>query len=611
MATFPYDDLTLNSLMQSLPELQRKKRRAEQLRQTQEHFREMGEEQPTGMMLPTQKGSMYETVSEYRPDYAGMANKGMGALGDWLTGRKAEEAQSGYDEDQTAALLGMSQQLSKPQLGNAPMGDTGAAGLDAAAADEARARGPMPTQDTLRLAMGMVGGPELKDYLPKDRSDLRVQSAFTDDAGKKILVMSDGSTRDTGKSADFGGQIVTDERNGLRYLVPKTGKFRGQYIPLGDYDAPDDLDANVTATDSGEPAVTGFDSAVTRLFNREGGLNPNDSGRGPSNFGINQSANPDVDVTSLTKETATPLYKERYWDAIDGDNIPATIQEAAFDAAVNMGPEVAKQLVAESGGDPMKFRELREARYDDIFDPSRHTAADRASWTRRNLETTGGGPKATGAAVSATGNVSGRPRALTKGEAKFAEEQAKAQSDAAAALGKVEGQTQSGLRAIDDLLGDPEALGEIVGNKDELLSYGRIPDALAQYAIPALSAGTPAARGFAKWKTVKGSAFLQAFEELRGGGQITEAEGTKAELAKAALDRSQSLEDVQNALRDLRDVVQAGYRRAKARARGDFSGDNALSVTMRAGMTSPTVAPALRPAATPKYNLPPGFAIED
>ena len=54
---------------------------------------------------------------------------------------------------------------------------------------------------------------------------------------------------------------------------------------------------------------------------------------------------------------------------------------------------------------------------------------------------------------------------------------------------------------------------------------------------------------------VQGRQFLAAYEMLKGGGQITEIEGTKGEAAIAALGRAQDSADVTRALKDLRGVV--------------------------------------------------------
>ncbi len=60
---------------------------------------------------------------------------------------------------------------------------------------------------------------------------------------------------------------------------------------------------------------------------------------------------------------------------------------------------------------------------------------------------------------------------------------------------------------------------------------------------------------------LSGGAFLQAFESLKGAGQITEIEGQKATQAIARLNRAQSDAEYQTALLDLREVINAGVER--------------------------------------------------
>jgi hypothetical protein len=64
----------------------------------------------------------------------------------------------------------------------------------------------------------------------------------------------------------------------------------------------------------------------------------------------------------------------------------------------------------------------------------------------------------------------------------------------------------------------------------------------------------------------KGQTFLEAFNSLRGGGAITEAEGRKATEAFARLDRAQRAEDFDAALSDLEAVIKEGVRVARAKA---------------------------------------------
>lgn len=116
-----------------------------------------------------------------------------------------------------------------------------------------------------------------------------------------------------------------------------------------------------------------FNSIVQRTLKVEGGYSATDGNSGaPVNFGINQRANPDIDVKNLTKDQAVQLYKSRYWDAIGGDSLPASIRATAFDAAVNQGVPWTKAALQQAGGDVAAFNALREQRYRSIVasDPS-------------------------------------------------------------------------------------------------------------------------------------------------------------------------------------------------------------------------------------------------
>ena len=67
-------------------------------------------------------------------------------------------------------------------------------------------------------------------------------------------------------------------------------------------------------------------------------------------------------------------------------------------------------------------------------------------------------------------------------------------------------------------------------------------------------------------KQIKGKGFLQAYQELKGGGQITEIEGQKAEEAMARLDRAQSDEEFLNSMVDLKTEIVRLREVARARA---------------------------------------------
>ena len=76
-----------------------------------------------------------------------------------------------------------------------------------------------------------------------------------------------------------------------------------------------------------------------------------------------------------------------------------------------------------------------------------------------------------------------------------------------------------------------------------------------------------ATRGFAALlDQVKGQNFLTAFQALKGAGAITDVEGKKAQDAQARLDRAQSPEDFDIALKDLESTINTGRERARKKA---------------------------------------------
>ena len=132
-------------------------------------------------------------------------------------------------------------------------------------------------------------------------------------------------------------------------------------------------------------AAPGFDSAVSRTLGFEGGLNPSDTNGTPTNYGINQAAHPDIDVSQLTPDQAKSIYKSDYWDAIGADKMPPALGRVAFDTAVVAGPAKAQDLIAQSGGDPMKLLSLREQYQQGLIasNPEKYGPYAKV-WTARN-----------------------------------------------------------------------------------------------------------------------------------------------------------------------------------------------------------------------------------
>ena len=116
----------------------------------------------------------------------------------------------------------------------------------------------------------------------------------------------------------------------------------------------------------------------------EGGYAPNDGNGAPVNYGINQRANPDVDVKNLTPEQAKQITYERYWKPSGADTLPAGLAEVQADTAFNMGVDTAKSLLQQSGGDVGRYLALREQKYRAIAEANPDKARFLPTWLDRN-----------------------------------------------------------------------------------------------------------------------------------------------------------------------------------------------------------------------------------
>jgi hypothetical protein len=153
----------------------------------------------------------------------------------------------------------------------------------------------------------------------------------------------------------------------------------------------------------GASSSDGFTRAMAFVFPHEGGYNKNDGNGHPVNLGINQGANPDVDVKNLTQDQATQLYRQRYWNAIGGDKMAPGVSLFAMDTAVNMGVGAAKEMLAATGGNLQQMATWREQRYRDIASANPDKAKYLNTWLSRNKDAmaaaAGGGTAAAGAAT--------------------------------------------------------------------------------------------------------------------------------------------------------------------------------------------------------------------
>lgn len=102
-----------------------------------------------------------------------------------------------------------------------------------------------------------------------------------------------------------------------------------------------------------------FDMSFDRVMQSEGGYvnDPADHG-GETNFGVTIGAWGEYlgraiqpgEMKALTRDAVKPFYKQMYWDKIKGDDLPAGIDYAVFDFAVNAGAARAARFLQRAVG---------------------------------------------------------------------------------------------------------------------------------------------------------------------------------------------------------------------------------------------------------------------
>jgi len=106
-------------------------------------------------------------------------------------------------------------------------------------------------------------------------------------------------------------------------------------------------------------AAENFAALLPRVLKHEGGYidHPLDPG-GATNLGVTIRTLSDwlgrpatkAEVRALTVEKVAPIYRKRYWNAVNGDRLAAGVDYATFDAAVNSGPARAKKWLIRAVG---------------------------------------------------------------------------------------------------------------------------------------------------------------------------------------------------------------------------------------------------------------------
>jgi len=102
-----------------------------------------------------------------------------------------------------------------------------------------------------------------------------------------------------------------------------------------------------------------FEQCLALVLKSEGGfaLLPHDPG-GATNFGVTKATYEQFighsvsvdDMRALTVDQITPLYRRMFWDTVHGDDLPAGVDYAVFDYAVNSGTGRAAKALQQAVG---------------------------------------------------------------------------------------------------------------------------------------------------------------------------------------------------------------------------------------------------------------------
>lgn len=161
-----------------------------------------------------------------------------------------------------------------------------------------------------------------------------------------------------------------------------------------------------------------FEQSIGHVLMVEGGYVADDAGAGPTKYGINGRANglTDAQVANLTQAEAIEIYRTRYWNALNIDDLPPEARMTVFDAAVNQGQGATRTMVRGSMRDDgtfdvAKFNLLRAERYSGTLSSGRFAEMPeeerdmyRRAWDSRLAQVSGGFRN--GEYVPATSSVS-------------------------------------------------------------------------------------------------------------------------------------------------------------------------------------------------------------
>jgi hypothetical protein len=225
-----------------------------------------------------------------------------------------------------------------------------------------------------------------------------------DDKSGRPYTQTPGGTTVTGPS--FGGDYTNGPGNSA--ISGRTGALQGVITPPENFAGPNTYVPTQISGFGGPPpgapligapgaptapAPSGAQTGVgdpraffkSFILPHEGGLNPSDMNGAPTNFGINQAANPGVDVKSLTPDSAADIFANKYYGASGAASLPPGLAAIHADTSF-INPGKAKQFLAQSGGDPAKYMALRQAWMNHMVATNPAAAKYGPAWAKRNAD---------------------------------------------------------------------------------------------------------------------------------------------------------------------------------------------------------------------------------
>jgi len=263
---------------------------------------------------------------------------------------------------------------------------------------------------------------------------------------------------------------------------------------------------------------------------------------------------------------------------------------ARINAAIQSGPQAFAQLLNESKLGTEKFMELNKPQLStkdiggSVVDRTFEPLTGKITTLSTTAKTATPGEKLTDARARENIAIS-QEKLKREGDPAFqqtlaaakATGEAIAKNDVAAkqALPKIISDAQLALDVVDQMVGKQEvrdAKGKII--QAATAPHPGFQDAVGATYLPGARfvPGTQAASFQALQNQVEGTAFLSAFEALKGGGAISEKEGEKATAARMRMTLAQNENEYIKAAREFQDIVRTGVQNAQRKAGGAGAG---------------------------------------